>query len=226
VAGVFFVGVVLVGFLAAVNYQQASNMLSEWITDTDAAYRSEVEAKEPMRRLNATVDGFRRKVVPALLGWFAFLAFIVGGGIALRTLPPGHTTPRVDKAAHDLQMQCAGDARAWFASATQSGPLSPKGGVTRSQFTNNYSAERKKCFVLATSAVNNPVYPAAVNTRFEVFDISSNAAVARLQTVSDATGTDKVVSCSIEQRYCGDGFTAKQWHEAIRRYSEDRADGQ
>ena len=88
VAGCFFVGVVLVGFLSAVNYHQSKNMMWEWISDTDAALQSKIDADEPIRRLNATFQTFGRGTLPALLGWAAFIAFIVGGSIALLTLPP------------------------------------------------------------------------------------------------------------------------------------------
>ena len=139
------------------------------------------------------------------------------------TSTPAAATP--DKAAYELQMQCGRDAREWFTYARQSGQLSVKEGVTRSQFRNHYNARLNKCFLLATSVVDDPVYPGAVNTRFQLFDISENVAVAHLQTMTNMLGpkpvVDQVIACGVEEKYCGDGFSAKQWHEAIRPYMEN-----
>jgi hypothetical protein len=154
------------------------------------------------------------------------MRIIVGCALALigsLTAEPSAATP--DKAAYELQMQCGRDAREWFTYARRSGQLSPKAGIISSQFKNHYNARLNKCFVLATSAVQDPVYPQAVNTRFELFDISENVTVAQLQTMTDATGpkplVDQVIVCGIEQKYCGDGFSATQWRVVIRPYMEE-----
>jgi hypothetical protein len=140
----------------------------------------------------------------------------------VRAAAPTAVAP--DKAAYELQMQCGRDAREWFAYARQRGQLSTKEGIASSKFRNHYNVAFNKCFVLATSVVRNPVYPNALNERFQVFDISENVEVAGLQTMTDTLGPtpvyDQVISCSIKGTYCGDGVSAQQWHETIRLYME------
>jgi len=157
---------------------------------------------------------------------FAVRLFTTLALASLFVSTPAGATP--DKAAYELQMQCARDAREWFTYAQRSGQLSTKAAVKSAEFKNHYNARLNKCFLLATSTIDSPVYPLANNTRFELFDISENVTVARLQTMSDVIGgqpvIDRVIICHIEQKYCGDGFSAKQWHEAIRSYMEDRVD--
>jgi hypothetical protein len=86
VAGLFLLGVVLCGALAAENYHVASKTMDTWIKDMDAALRAEIDVEQPMANLNAALR-YRKWIAP-ILGYLAFSAFIAGGVTALCVLPP------------------------------------------------------------------------------------------------------------------------------------------
>jgi hypothetical protein len=134
--------------------------------------------------------------------------------------------PTPDKAVvYELRNRCGRDAREWFAYARQSGQLSAEEGIISSEFENHYNAHLNKCFLFATSAVQDPVHPNAVNTRFQLFDIGENVEVAQRQMMVDTTGPtpviDQVMTCSIGGKYCGEQFSADQWRQAVRPYMEE-----
>jgi hypothetical protein len=73
VAGLFFLGVVLCGALAAENYNVASKTMDTWIKDMDAALRAEIDVEQPMANLNAALR-YRKWIAPG-----AYLIFCVRG---------------------------------------------------------------------------------------------------------------------------------------------------
>jgi hypothetical protein len=73
---VFFVGIVMLGLLRAINYHKLTTMLNGWIVETDKALASETKLSAPAIWLQRKINYLAW--VPALLGYISFACFAFG----------------------------------------------------------------------------------------------------------------------------------------------------
>lgn len=87
VLSIFVLGLVLVGLGRAFMVHWSSNLVEGWIADTGAYFRGQVSWFVVIKRDEDRVNRWR--AVPWILGWAAFVMFLLGVGLAAFKLHAG-----------------------------------------------------------------------------------------------------------------------------------------
>jgi len=81
----FFVGIIALGVLRAVNYHFSLHQLDGWLTQTDDVINRGADLDAPRQWLAKEIN--RGAWLPIALGYFAFTCFVFGGVWAATHLP-------------------------------------------------------------------------------------------------------------------------------------------